>query len=96
MAKPYENRSNRALRNLGSAGSELVKFTGDTTGKAVIGLFKWAATDHSGINDAFSQMPKMGLFEGLRYTLMLALIRIVGTIVVGVLMFLLILLLVQI
>jgi hypothetical protein len=50
MAKPYGNRNNHAMRNLRSAGSDAARFTAKTTGKAAVGLFRWASTDHSGMS----------------------------------------------
>ena len=83
-------RSSNGIRNLKSAGSSVAKFTGRTTGKAAVGLFKWAATDHSGMNDALGSMPKMGLLDTLHFIGMLLLIRVAGAILGGIWIFLLV------
>lgn len=48
------------------------------TGKAAIGLFKWAATDPYGSD--LSSMPKMGLVDTLKYILIHFLFSILGAV----------------
>jgi hypothetical protein len=81
---------NRAIRNLQSAGNSAAKFTGSTTGKAAVGLFRWATTDHSGMGRALDNMPSMGFFNSVRYVLMHFLIAVVGAVLTGALVFILI------
>ena len=83
-------RSSNGIRNLKSAGSSVAKFTGRTTEKAAVGLFKWATTDHSGMNDALGRMPKMGLLDTLHFIGMLLLIRVACAILGGIWIFLLV------
>ena len=59
--------SNRGMRNLRSAGMSAAKFTGRTTEKAAVGLFRWMVTDHSGVGRALQNMPSMGFFDTLGY-----------------------------
>ena len=83
-------RNSQAMRNLKSAGWQAAKFTGRTTDKAAVGLFRWAATDHSGMGRALNNMPSMGFLDTLKYILMQFLMVVVGSVISGVLMFLLI------
>ena len=45
-------RRSNGMRNLQSAGRQAAKFTGRTTEKAAVGLFRWMVTDHSGLRSA--------------------------------------------
>ena len=90
MAKPYGNRSNRILCNLGSAGYEVAKFTGRAAGQTTGSLFKWATTDHTGMGSAIDRMPSMSFFGSLKYIFMLFLINLVGIILGAVWIFLLV------
>lgn len=84
------NASNRAVRNLKSAGYSAAKVTGDITSKTAVGLFKWAATDHSGMSDAIKRMPKMGFLGTIRYILMQFILSIASAVIAAGLMFLLV------
>ena len=81
-------RSSSGIRNLKSAGSSVAKFTGRTTEKAAVGLFKWATTDHSGMSDALGRMPKMGLLDTLHYIAVIFMIQVAYAILGGILIFL--------
>lgn len=89
--------NSQGMRNLRSAGWQAAKFTGKTadkaTGaaeKAAVGLFRWVTTDHSGMGKALDNMPSMGFFNTAKYILNQFLIAVAGTIVTGVLVFVLI------
>ncbi len=64
--------ANRPRRSLQSAGKLLEK--------AASGLFRWAATDHSGIGKMHKLMPKRGFLEELQHTLVYLLIAIFGAV----------------
>ncbi len=76
MSKRTSSFRRLGIRNLKSAGSSAVKFTGNAASKTAVGLFKYAATDHLGMADSLGRMPKMGAWESLKYTLWMFLIRI--------------------
>lgn len=73
-----------------SSGWKAAKTTGRHIDSAAVGLARWASTDHSGFCQALADMPKMGIWDTLRYIAILFLIRIVGALVAGFLFFLLI------
>lgn len=73
-----------------SAGWTAAKFTGRTTEKAAVNLFRWAATDHTGLSRALENMPEMGFFASLKYILVQFLITMVGVVVAGVWIYVLI------
>ena len=83
-------RSNSAARNLRTAGKDAAKFAGRTTGKAAVGLTRWAATDHYGMGKAFDQASKMGFFEGFTYILIHFVLSIVASVLTAMLIVLLI------
>lgn len=93
MARP---RRSQGMRNLRSAGLSLanstVRTTGNIASKAIVSTFKWAATDHSGMGRAMSNLPLLGLgFIGsIKYILSSFFIAIAGAVLTGVWIFLLI------
>ncbi len=87
MAKTY---SSRGMQNLRSAGWTAAKFTGRATEKAAVGLFRWAATDHTGMSSALEYMPPMGFLETLKYILMQFLITVAISVLTGLWVFVLI------
>lgn len=58
--------------------SSATETTLNLTGKAAIGLFRWAATDHYGSD--LSSMPKMGFTDTLKYILIQFLFSILGAV----------------
>jgi len=50
------------------------------TGNAATGLFRWAATNHCGMSQALSYMPRMGFIDTLNYILIQFLISILGAV----------------
>ncbi len=78
MAKPTSSFRRLGTRNLKSSGSSAVKFTGNAASKATVGVFRYMATDHLGMADSLSRMPKMGAWESLKDTLWMFLIRMDG------------------
>ena len=68
---------------------QAAKFTGRTTEKAVVGLARWATTDHTGISKMLIAMPGLGLIDTLKYSAVLLLTSLAGILVAGVLYFLL-------
>ena len=68
---------------------QAAKFTGRTTERAVVGLARWATTDHTGISKMLITMPGLGFVDSLKYSAMLLLISLAGILVAGVLYFLL-------
>ena len=69
--------------------SQAAKFAGRTTERAVVGLARWATTDHTGISKMLINMPGLGFVDTLKYSAMLLLISLAGIFVSGVLYFLL-------
>ena len=60
--------------------------TGKSSGVAetiAVGLFRWAATDHSGTGKALEHIPSMGFLHELRTILMHFLISVAGAILMG-------------
>lgn len=82
-------RSN-GMRNLQSAGRSAAKFTGRTTEKAAVGLFRWATTDHYGMGKALSNMPSMGFIDSTKYILWQFLYAVAGAVFTGIWVFVLI------
>ncbi len=76
MAKRTSSFRSQGIRNLKSSGSSAVKFTGNAASKATVGVFRYMATDHLGMADSLSRMPKMGAWDSLKYTLWMALIKL--------------------
>jgi hypothetical protein len=58
--------------------------------KAAVGLFRWAATDHSGTARMLDKMPPMGFIDAMHYITMHLLITIVGAFMTGIMVFLLV------
>lgn len=85
MAKPARNR---AMRILKSAGYSVAKFTGRVSEKASVGLFRWATTDHSGVNDILGRMPRMGMLDTLRFIFEIFLVTAAHAIWDGILIYL--------
>lgn len=76
--------SNQVTRNLRSAGNSAAKFTGRTTEKAAVGLFRWLVTDHSGIGRALLNMPSMGFFDTIGYVFRQFLYGVLGAVLTGI------------
>jgi hypothetical protein len=74
--------SRSTIRSINSAG----RFTD----KAVVGLVRFATTDHTGISQRLADMPAMGFLDSHKYILLQMLISILAAIVTGVMTFLLI------
>ncbi len=75
MAKRTSSFRSLGIRNLKSSGNSAAKFTVGAASKATVGVFRYMATDHLGMADSLSRMPKMGAFDSLKYVLMQFLIR---------------------
>ena len=60
------------------------RYTLRTANKAAVGLFRWAATDHSGMSKALDRMPQMGLLDTLRYILRQLLFTVVGVVLTAI------------
>lgn len=61
-----------------------------STGKApgvienvAVGLFRWAATDHSGMSNALEHIPSMGFLHELKTIFMHFLISVAGAVLMG-------------
>ncbi len=90
MAKRASSFRSQGIRNLKSAGSSAVRFTGRSAGRAAVGLFKYAATDHLGLAESLRSAPKMGAFDSLKHVLMQFLIRMFAIAITGVILLILI------
>ena len=67
-------------------GLRLAGTTGKVSGvieTVAVGLFRWAATDHSGMGKALEYMPPMGFLAELKTIFMQFLISVVGAILTG-------------
>lgn len=82
--------SRKAMRNLQSAGWSAAKLTGRTTERAAVGLFRWAATDHSGMGRALANMPTIGLLDTIGFIFRQFLYAMAGAVLTGVWVFLLV------
>lgn len=60
------------------------------TDKGFTHLAKWVTTDHTGFSRAMTEMPKKRFIASLRYTLTHLAISIIGTLISGVLIFILV------
>ncbi len=69
MAKRTSSFRSPGIRNLKSSGNSALKFTGRAASKATVGVFRYMATDHLGMADSLSRMPKMGALYSLKYAL---------------------------
>ncbi len=78
MAKRTSSFRRLGIRNLKSSGNSAAKFTVGAASKATVGVFRYMATDHLGMADSVSRMPKMGAFDSLKYVLWMFLIRVDG------------------
>lgn len=90
MARQYGKSNTQVLRNLQSAGRTAAKLTGRTSGKAAVGLSRWATTDHTGIGRSLLNMPSMGFVDSIRYIIMHFILSVLGAGLTGILVFLLI------
>lgn len=70
MSNRYGKYTSRGMRNLRSAGMTGLNFAAKAVEKSSVGLFRWAATDHSGMTKALVNMPAMGILDSLRYICM--------------------------
>jgi|CXWL01.1.fsa_nt_gi hypothetical protein len=80
----------RSICNLKSSGWELAKFTGRTLDSTTTGLFRWLATDHSGMTRMLTLMPQMGLLDSVKYVFTCFLITLASIILQVVWLYLLI------
>lgn len=76
--------------NLRTAGYRAARYTARGASKATSGLFRWAATDHTGMGKALEHMPKMGFVDTLKYILMQFLFAVAASILGGIMVFVLI------
>ncbi len=90
MTKRTSSFRRLGIRNLKSSGNSVVKFTGNAASKATVGVFRYMATDHLGMADSLSRMPKMGAFDSLKYALWMFLIRVAAIAITGAILFILI------
>ncbi len=90
MAKRTSSFCSNGIRNLKSSGNSAVKFTVGAASKATVGVFRYMATDHLGMADSLSRMPKMGAWESLKYALWMLLIRMAAIAITGAILFILI------
>ncbi len=91
MTKRTSSFHRLGIRNLKSSGNSVVKFTGNAASKATVGVFRYMATDHLGMADSLSRMPKMGAFDSLKYVLWMFLIRMAAIAITAAIFFVVIL-----
>jgi len=74
-------------------GTRISRTMGNASGaieKAAVGLFRWAATDHSGTGKVLAHMPQMGFIDELRTIFLHFLISVAGAVLMGIWVFTLI------
>ncbi len=74
-------------------GTMLSRTIGKSSGvveSVAVGLFRWAATDHSGTGKALAHMPPMGFLHELKTIFMHFLISVAGAVLMGIWVFTLI------
>jgi len=74
-------------------GTRISRTMGNASGvaeKIAVGLFRWAATDHSGMGKVLEHMPQMGFLDELRIIFMHFLISVAGAVLTGIWIFTLI------
>ncbi len=91
MTKHTSSFRSLGIRNLKSSGNSAVKFTVGAASKATVGVFRYMATDHLGMADSLSRMPKMGAWASLKYALWMFLIRMAAIAITAVIFFIVIL-----
>jgi hypothetical protein len=85
--------SNNRYRTATSAAKYASKFANHSAkyaSKAIIGLARWATTDHTGSAKFLANIPSMGFFNTITMLLAHLLFGMLGAVVSGFLMFLLI------
>ncbi len=87
MAKRTSSFRSNGIRNLKSSGSSVAKFTVGAASKTTVGVFRYMATDHLGMADSLSRMPKMGAWESLKYALWMFLIRVAAIAITALIFF---------
>lgn len=80
----------QGMRRLHTAGYRAAGYTTRASSKAAVGLFRWAATDHTGMGRALERMPKMGFVDTLKYILMQFLFAVAASILGGIMVFVLV------
>ena len=80
----------RPISTCTSSGWKLAQSTGRLTESAAVGLFRWATTDHSGMTEALSRMPSMGIGDTLKYILTKFLCSVLVAVITGIGVFVLI------
>ena len=88
MKNRYNSNRSRKVRSLRSNGWGGTKFASRVAGKSAEGLFRWATTDHSGMNKALINMPSMGFIDTIKYMLTYLCWTVAYSIVMGVAVFL--------
>lgn len=73
-----------------SLTNRVLNSAANVTGKAAVGLARWATSDHTGLGDALARMPSMGFWDTIKYTSMLFAISLASIALSGALMFVLI------
>ena len=58
--------------------------------KTAVGLFRWAATDHTGMGKSIENMPPMGFIDTMNFIFMHFIIAVVGAFMTGIMVFLLV------
>lgn len=76
-------RSSQGMRNLRSAGWDAAKFTGRTTEKAVVSLFRWASTDHINKGRPIQFIPGTTFLGSLGYILLELFLGILTAVLTG-------------
>lgn len=87
MTNRYSPSRSKKVRSLRSTGWQGAKFAARAAGKTAEELFRWATTDHSGMNRALINMPSMGVIDTIKYMLVCLLFTVAHAIVMAVAVF---------
>ena len=85
--------SSNRYRTTGSAAKfayQSAKYTAKYAGKAIVGLGRWATTDHTGTAKFLANMPAMGFIDTIRTLLVTMVISMLSAVLASFLFFLLI------
>lgn len=85
MIPPRRTRTNRISQ---TAALKAANATLNLASKATVSTFRWIATDHTGMSQAMSRMPKMGFLDSMKYILEHFIISVIAALIGAVWLFL--------
>ena len=79
-----------ASRNRIHSSWKAAKFAGRIAEKSIVGLARWATTDHTGTAKLLANLPPMGFIDTISIILVTVVTSLLGAVVSGAMLFLLI------